>query len=1262
MDEKKILDLIYRLRNRIKNDSRYYINGNRPAVCSDDTLCLIAKYAPTSMEELKNIKGVGDTFIEKYGSLFVNEIKKYTDTGKVNLDPKQLELLNKLENRLVDINKRNRLLYAGKINKDFGIDIFKYLKKPEEFINFILEQKTSKYELIDITNIDDEKIKGLLKLIRQVNRIETETGNNELYLAYPFLQGKFENEDFSVKAPLLLFPVRLERTTDNITILNDTSRDIIYNTTLILANNKFNGKNKVLPDSDISEFEKDTYLDSMLKFYADNELYITKNNFECEKFFENKKSEFPKYKNGEFELKGYMVLGLYSMSVTPLYADFHKMIENKDITNLIEELLEGIDQPLDSVFDTDYEEQTIRKNDLEEKISYINSLDYSQEKVLEAIKEKEAIVVQGPPGTGKSQTITNIIVEAIQSDKKVLMVSEKKTALDVIYSRLGNLSDFAMIVDDVENKNEFYAQLIKIFNSFGEKKASSQNNDIYLKSAVDKIESNLDALDKIGEKIYGPNQFGISIYDLYQKCKKLDINNNTDSVIYSYLKDNMYDKLEFNTSYNDLFNTKEKLDNEVLLNQVYDYCLIADDNNNNYLTNIKDNLNDIDISTFKNNINELIELKSTYDSYNFVKKFFFKKNIVNSINNIIQNYFNYSDKNEYKSLFENILKNTDSVREFIEKYNDYENNKFVYNKLTDLEQDYFADIKDFHINCNEHGSLSEDNQTLFNYILNSHILNFEKNNSDLKQYIDNFDSIIKEINENINKKKEILKESSYKKLYENFRNIGVNGRVNKIIDLCNRSRKMSVNKFAQTYSLELFDSINIWLMTPEVVAELLPFKKDLFDIVIFDEASQLYVERSMPAIYRGKKIVVAGDQKQLRPSSLGKGRILDDVSDEDMVESTNDFLGYESLLDAANYKYYRTMLNYHYRSKYEELINFSNYAFYHGRLMITTNAAATVDVPIERIKVKNGRWIDKKNDEEAKETVKLVKKILTGRKNNETVGVITFNVSQMYLIDDYLEKEKAKDTKFNELISAEEKRTEDGQNIGFFVKNIETVQGDERDIIIFCIGYAKNESDRVAINFGWLNQDGGENRLNVAISRAKEKIYVITSIEPDELHVEDTKNNGPKLFKKYLEYSKYVSEGKSDQVKLLLNNLIDSSDNSESNIRFDSVFEEEVFNRLTELGYDVTTQYGVGGYSIDMVVRDKEKNNILGIECDGRLYHSSKSARERDYHRQKYLESRGWTIYRIWSSNWWNNPEAEIKKVDKYLKTIMKKSEKANNK
>lgn len=179
--------------------------------------------------------------------------------------------------------------------------------------------------------------------------------------------------------------------------------------------------------------------------------------------------------------------------------------------------------------------------------------------------------------------------------------------------------------------------------------------------------------------------------------------------------------------------------------------------------------------------------------------------------------------------------------------------------------------------------------------------------------------------------------------------------------------------------------------------------------------------------------------------------------------------------------------------------------------------------------------------------------------------------------------------------------------------------------------------------------------MNVAISRAKEKIYVVTSIEPDELVVDDTKNDGPKLFKQYLEYVKALDEGKKDLVKSQLLSLLDRSESDQKQLSFDSVFEEEVCNRLLDEGYNVETQYGVGGYRIDLVVKSKDgKSNILGIECDGRLYHSSKFARERDYHRQKYLESRGWKIYRIWSTNWWKNPNLEIKKIINYIEKLNK--------
>ena len=157
----------------------------------------------------------------------------------------------------------------------------------------------------------------------------------------------------------------------------------------------------------------------------------------------------------------------------------------------------------------------------------------------------------------------------------------------------------------------------------------------------------------------------------------------------------------------------------------------------------------------------------------------------------------------------------------------------------------------------------------------------------------------------------------------------------------------------------------------------------------------------------------------------------------------------------------------------------------------------------------------------------------------------------------------------------------------------------------------------------------------------------------EELIVDNTKNNGPKLFKDYLKYAKAISENNEELAESILLSLLDSKESESTQLTYDSVFEEEVCNKLLEEGYNISTQYGVGGYRIDIVVKSKDgKDILLGIECDGRLYHSSKFARERDYHRQKYLESRGWKIYRIWSTNWWKNPEAEITKLKNYINSL----------
>lgn len=470
----------------------------------------------------------------------------------------------------------------------------------------------------------------------------------------------------------------------------------------------------------------------------------------------------------------------------------------------------------------------------------------------------------------------------------------------------------------------------------------------------------------------------------------------------------------------------------------------------------------------------------------------------------------------------------------------------------------------------------------------------------------------------------------------------------------NLKRRKSVKVLARRYHTALMTLYPVWLMTPESASALLPLTKGLFDVVIFDEASQMFVERSIPSIYRANQIVIAGDSQQLKPTSVFTSRVNEEIDEIDDFDTDEDFsVQSKSLLDHGKYQFTKVRLEYHYRSDYKELIDFSSNAFYEGSLRFASKCIEDTNYPIETIEVADGRWINRKNVEEAKSVIELIEQILSTRENDETIGVITFNANQKDFIEDLLYDcdsnliHKELD-RFNE-------ETKEYENL--FVKNIENVQGDERDIIIFSIGYAKNENGRVLNNFGTLNQESGENRLNVAITRAKKKIYIVKSIDSSELNV-NVNNNGPRLFKKYLQYVEYLNSDQQEMVDTLLNQLNDTGASLRKETRFDSVFEEEVYDkikdRINDKRYEVHSQIPVGSFSIDLGIYDTSLNQyILGIECDGAAFHSSEDAVERDYYRQIYLEQRGWNIHRIWSTNWWSTQELELVQFDVALKGVI---------
>lgn len=320
-------------------------------------------------------------------------------------------------------------------------------------------------------------------------------------------------------------------------------------------------------------------------------------------------------------------------------------------------------------------------------------------------------------------------------------------------------------------------------------------------------------------------------------------------------------------------------------------------------------------------------------------------------------------------------------------------------------------------------------------------------------------------------------------------------------EVSKKKKLWPLRKLIQTYADDVFRLMPVWLVSPETASALFPLEQQ-FDLVIFDEASQCFAERGLPAMARGKQLVVAGDGQQLRPGDFFQSRW------EEESEQPDEQV--ESLLDLAGRHLPAITLQGHYRSRAPQLVAFSNKHFYHDKLEVLPSRywMNQAEPAIQYIKV-NGQWQDQTNRVEA-ETI--VDQVLVQTENNpeKTLGIITFNMPQQMLIMDVLEERLA--------------LLQKPMPASLFVKNIENVQGDERDIILFSIAYAPDEKGKMKAMFGSLNAAGGENRLNVAITRAREKVVVIASVLPDELVVDGVKNKGPQLLKQYLTFAWQASQ------------------------------------------------------------------------------------------------------------------------------------------
>ena len=468
-------------------------------------------------------------------------------------------------------------------------------------------------------------------------------------------------------------------------------------------------------------------------------------------------------------------------------------------------------------------------------------------------------------------------------------------------------------------------------------------------------------------------------------------------------------------------------------------------------------------------------------------------------------------------------------------------------------------------------------------------------------------------------------------------------------------------------ALVIQDLKPIWLMSPLSVSDALPLDQNYFDVVIFDEASQVPLEESVPSLFRGRQVIVVGDEMQLPPTDFFAAKQTEEDNEElgkDGAQPVAYELESDSFLNHAAKNLPATMLGWHYRSRSESLISFSNWAFYDGRLLTVPEhrllnfdgrpqssdghqGLPGVDLllgrPLSFHYLANGRYDQRRNTVEAEYIATMIGDLLKGQ-TGQSIGVIAFSEAQQGEIELALNRLAQDDADFRALYEAELEREVDGQFVGLLVKNLENIQGDERDIIILSICYGPNPSGKMLMNFGPINKSGGEKRLNVAFSRAKQHMAVVSSIQSTA--ITNDYNEGANCLKNYLRYAEAMSDGDDASARRVLTSISRWRDSANDAGSEDDEVGVQLTAELRERGYLVDTNVGQSHFHVNLAVRCTEDSAYrLGILIDRLANYEQVETLERELLRPRLLCGFGWRVAKVLAKDWYNDRAGEFQRI-----------------
>lgn len=1151
------------------------------------------------------------------------------------------------ERKLLDFSLRNNL-----INIRLGKRVVAINQLPQELEDRIHKGETLQLTLEQTTLPSDTELIAVLKNLYRTSRTSLEeNGANSLFLALGTLTWyETAKNEKPRKAPVLLLPVEMIRKGGSY-LIRSREEETILNITLIeLLKQQF----KI----DISHL---------------NPLPNDENGLDVTRIFTAIRQEIADQKG--WEITEESMLGLFSFNKFVMWNDIHTHADQLKDNAIIASLMENRITWTDDTPAADARE--IDKQTEPSQFSIPLDVDSSQ---LEAVIESgqgKSFILHGPPGTGKSQTITNMIANALYRGKRVLFVAEKRAALSVVQKRLSRigLAPFCLeLHSNKVTKSHFLAQMQQALNVL-----HNQTPERYQNIAQELFNERKHLIEYM-EALHTPQASGHSLYDCITHYLSIEGEEMpVDLKQFPVLDDEQLRQLQLKfreidtviglighpalhplhgldllqTSQESIARLKELL--KTFQGQLYQYTalqLFAADKPElevpsvDWLPNWEPAAGLAEEPTYQNILKPIQFKWKTVENEWFLFKYFAKKKYLKKWAKgcaaHVQNMRNtYTALNEIARIE---MPETNPVTELpqnITRWNIYLDMRakdwcqWTLRKQ-EVEAMQFSPLIDYLVDQQKSGQQTV--QAFCKGYYHQLALQIVDSNRALRLFNSElFETYIYFYKMLASEFQELSKKELYNRLAARIPSLTIEAAASSEMgilkrNIANGGRGVSIRRIIDQIPTLLPKLCPCMLMSPISVAQYIDLNSDKFDIVIFDEASQMPTSEAVGAIARGKALIVVGDPKQMPPTNFFNSNQVDEEEAEyDDMESILD--------DCISLSIPSRYLTWHYRSKHESLIAFSNAEYYDGKL----HTFPSVDdrctkVSLVKIDGSYDKGRSRCNRAEAEAIVQeVIRRLQSPELSAYSIGIVSFSQVQQHLIEDILMETLAKHPKLERIAFGGEEP--------IFVKNLENVQGDERDVILFSVGYGPDENGQVSMNFGPLNNQGGERRLNVAVSRSRTEMMVFSTLRADQIDLRRTQAKGVEGLKKFLLYAERGNQAlptipSAESEKYSLVNLIASE--------------------LRQQGHQVDTQVGRSNFKVDLAILDPKQPNryLLGILCDGKNYFRTPTTRDREIVQPNVLRSLDWNIMRVWSLDWFSNKEKVLEDIRQTLEKLQQEKEK----